>query len=331
MQSSSVTAPRIPLSRSAVTLATPPQSPPAHEIAKLTTTVPRQYVHRAAISEVFLTGWETGDPDGFIVRGQWPRGHAVFAPRFGQQDPLLIAETIRQGGTLLAHTEYGVPLGHHFLMSDLAYTSVRDALTAEPVPSEVELHITCHDITRRGKQVVSMLYRVHVWVGQIRVAVASAAYKTLSPSVYRRIRGDRPFTSDITPPPAIDPALVGRRDPRDVVLADAAAGPGDPAHSWLLRADTSHPLFFDHPVDHVPGMLLLEAARQAAQAAMHPVPVQALGMASSFAHYAEFDTPCRIDAEVGQRGADGNTPVQITGTQSDQTVFTCTVTTRPLD
>jgi hypothetical protein len=324
MRSSSVTAPRIPLSRSAVTLATPPQSPPTREISTLTTTVPRQYVHRAAISEVFLTGWETGDPDGFIVRGQWPRGHALFAPRFGQQDPLLIAETVRQGGTLLAHTEHGVPLGHHFLMSSLEYTSVRDALTAEPVPSEVELHITCHDIVQRGKQ-LSMRYRAHVWLGQLRVAVASASYQTLSPSVYRRIRGERPVTNEVALPPAVDPDLVGRRDSRDVVLSGSGTG-----HRWLLRADTSHPIFFDHPVDHVPGMLLLEAARQAAQAVMHPVPVQALGMASSFAHYVELNAPCHIEAEVGQRGSDGNTPVVVTAVQSDQTVFSCTVTTRPL-
>ncbi|MDF3293829.1 ScbA/BarX family gamma-butyrolactone biosynthesis protein [Streptomyces silvisoli] len=296
----------------------------AREIPALTTTVPRQYVHRAAISEVFLTGWETGDPDGFIVRGQWPRGHALFAPRFGQQDPLLIAETIRQGGTLLAHTEYDVPLDHHFLMSSLEYTSVHEALTAGPVPSEVELHITCHDIARRGKQ-VSMRYRVHVWLGQIRVAVASASYKTLSPYVYRRVRGERPVSNDAVLPPAVDPALVGRRDPRDVVLSGSES-----PHRWLLRADTSHPLFFDHPVDHVPGMLLLEAARQAAQAVMHPVPVQALGMASTFSHYAELNTPCRIAAEVGQRGQDGNTPVRVTGVQNGQSVFDCTVTTWPL-
>ncbi|WP_269855698.1 ScbA/BarX family gamma-butyrolactone biosynthesis protein [Streptomyces sp. RPT161] len=296
----------------------------AREIPELTTTVPRQYVHRAAISEVFLTGWETGDPDGFIVRGQWPRGHALFAPRFGQQDPLLIAETIRQGGTLLAHTEYDVPLDHHFLMSSLEYTSVHEALTAGPVPSEVELHITCHDIAQRGKQ-VSMRYRVHVWLGQIRVAVASASYKTLSPHVYRRVRGERPVSNDAVLPPAVDPALVGRRDPRDVVLSGSES-----PHRWLLRADTSHPLFFDHPVDHVPGMLLLEAARQAAQAVMHPVPVQALGMASTFSHYAELNTPCRIAAEVGQRGQDGNTPVRVTGVQNGQSVFDCTVTTRPL-
>ncbi|WP_281275492.1 AfsA-related hotdog domain-containing protein [Saccharothrix australiensis] len=33
--------------------------------------------------------------------------------------------------------------------------------------------------------------------------------------------------------------------------------------SWLPRVDRRHPVLFDHPVDHVPGMALQEAGRQA--------------------------------------------------------------------
>lgn len=56
-------------------------------------------------------------------------------------------------------------------------------------------------------------------------------------------------------------------------------------------------MLFDDPVDHVPGMLLLEAARQAAHAACAPSgPVLVSSMEVSFNRYVEFDTPCLIDA-----------------------------------
>ena len=52
----------------------------------LTSIVPRQYVHRAAVSEVLLTGWRPGAaPQTFTVDAQWPRGHSLFAQsRLGQ-------------------------------------------------------------------------------------------------------------------------------------------------------------------------------------------------------------------------------------------------------
>ncbi|WP_260326976.1 AfsA-related hotdog domain-containing protein [Streptomyces sp. TLI_185] len=50
------------------------------------------------------------------------------------------------------------------------------------------------------------------------------------------------------PAAAVDCAL-----PADVVPA-----PTDLPGRWQLQVDTGHPVFFDHPLDHVSGMLLLK-------------------------------------------------------------------------
>ncbi|MCZ0971672.1 AfsA-related hotdog domain-containing protein [Streptomyces albulus] len=64
--------------------------------------------------------------------------------------------------------------------------------------------------------------------------------------------------------------------------------------------NTAHPVLFDHPVDHVPGMLMVEAARQAARAvAPHwSLPV---ALDCSFARYAELDAPCWVGARAAGR------------------------------
>lgn len=337
MQSSSVTAPRISSPGTASSHPNPPRRV-APGLPQLTTTVPRQYVHRAAINEVLLTSWETDGPDRFTVCAQWPRSHALFAPRFGHQDPTLIAETVRQIGALLGHTEYGVPLGHQFLMWDMSYQAAPGALAAGPAPTDLTLQVVC-EIARRGKQLSAMRYRASLWDGATRIATAAAGYNCLSPAVYRRVRGDRPLSVHASLPPLpdpVDPATVGRRDAEHVVLGDPGAAGRDEAgadsgvHRWLLRADTAHPTLFDHPLDHVPGMVLLEAARQAAQAVLHPEPVLAVGLSSSFAHYAELDAPCWIEARPGTRDAEGATPVHVTGTQGGKELFTATVAAHPL-
>ncbi|WP_142212826.1 AfsA-related hotdog domain-containing protein [Streptomyces sp. SLBN-118] len=59
----------------------------------------------------------------------------------------------------------------------------------------------------------------------------------------------------LLPPPAcLTP--FGRDRFEDVVLAAT-----DRPDRWQLRVDTTHPILFDHLVDHAPGMLLLEPAR----------------------------------------------------------------------
>ncbi|MFI1888403.1 ScbA/BarX family gamma-butyrolactone biosynthesis protein [Streptomyces jumonjinensis] len=296
----------------------------------LTTTVPREYVHRAAVSEVFLTRWEPWEPGGadcFTVTAQWPRGHALFTPSGGYQDPLLLAESVRQTGTLLAHAEYGVAFGHQFLMRSLSFSAAPGALTTGPAPTEVELRVTCHDMVRRAGRLAGMSYRVTLVRDGVRAATAEAAFSCASPSVYRRLRGERSTTTTLPVPPGIPPAVVGRADPRDVVLA--AAGPHRRHHQWQFRVDTSHPILFDHPVDHVPGMALIESARQAAHAATGLPDALPVVLDSTFERYADLDAPCWIDAQPGEPDLTGRIPVSIRGTQRGATVFSAAIVLRP--
>lgn len=84
---------------------------------------------------------------------------------------------------------------------------------------------------------------------------------------------------------------------------------------WPLRLDIRHPTLFGRPNDHVPGILLLEAARQAATATVPGfLPVS---LRSDFLRYVELDRPCRIEATTAPEG------VLVRAVQDGGTVFTC--------
>ncbi|WP_330460247.1 gamma-butyrolactone biosynthesis enzyme [Streptomyces sp. NBC_00820] len=288
---------------------------------RLTSTVPREYVHRASVAEVFLTGWEAdaaASLDSFVVHAQWPRSHALFAPAAGHQDPLLLIESIRQTGSLLAHAEYGVPFGHQFLMWDISFDATAAALAVDPAPTDVELHTVCHDIVRRGTSLAGMRYTVSVRRDGQPVATGSARFSCANPTVHRRLRGERPTTTGRTLPVPVDSAEVGHASPRHVLLAvPATVGEA----RWELRVDTSHPVYFDHPVDHVPGMLLIEAARQAARAVTRRPGAVLLGLEAEFTRYAELDVPCWIQARVERADSAGDLRVHVRGIQRDEQVF----------
>ncbi|MFC8293437.1 ScbA/BarX family gamma-butyrolactone biosynthesis protein [Streptomyces sp. NPDC057242] len=287
----------------------------------LTTTVPKEFVHRASVAEVMLTDWKRTGDDRFVVSAQWPRGHSFFTAVDGHHDPLISAETIRQAGCLLAHAEYGVPLGHSFLMWSLDFAVCPDGLLVDDAPASLDIEITCSDVKRRGRSVAGFRYDAVVRRNGRIAATGSADFTCVPSKVYTRMRAERLAPGrpriPLTAPTA--PQTVGRISPTDVVLS-----PTGEQNSWQLRVDTRHPILFDHPVDHVPGMMLLEAARQATVATLDR-PALALGLTSTFTRYAELDAPCLITARR-LPGTSAGDSVLVTGHQEGEPVFSTTVT-----
>jgi hypothetical protein len=297
-------------------------------VRQLTTAVPCELVHRAAIAEVFLTGMCRPAEDRFHVTAQLPRGHSFFTPIAGTHyDPMLICETIRQVGSYLAHEAFEVPLGHQFLLWSLDYATVTEHLVIGDAPADVDLDVTVSDVRMRGTQLQGLRYRVVMRHGAHVIATGDVVYTVASPSVYRRLRGERAGCMPVPslPPASLHPGQVGRYSPFDVVLA-AAPRPSGVGATWQLRYDTRHPVLFDHPGDHLPGMVLMEAARQAALALTPSPAVLPEAVTSTYHRYAEFGTPLWIAA-----ARSGPATIEVTGTQNDEEVFRAQVSTRTVD
>ncbi|MFR9795697.1 ScbA/BarX family gamma-butyrolactone biosynthesis protein [Streptomyces sp. MS06] len=292
----------------------------------LTTTVAKEYVHRAAVSEVFLTGWRENAPDTFTVTAQWPRCHTFYDTEHGMHDPLLLCETIRQMLPLLSHAAYGVPFGYQLSWSHFLFALDPRAMRAERTPTELELHVRCHDIRHQRGLPAAMSMDIVAFRDGEFLTSASTRFGCHAPQLYRRLRrgrGDVPsvFASAPAPTEPLPCARTGRSRRSDVVLSEV---PGSSA--WRLRVDTGHPTLFDHPVDHVPGMLLLEAARQAAHAAHEPSgPVMVTSMEVAFNRYVEFDTQCLIETRR-EPGVAPQPTIRVDARQGDDLAFTASAT-----
>ncbi|MCI3227315.1 ScbA/BarX family gamma-butyrolactone biosynthesis protein [Streptomyces sp. NP-1717] len=291
----------------------------------LTTTVPSQFVHRASVAEVMLTGWERVDDHRFTVTAQWPRGHSFYASVDGCHDPLIAAETIRQTGLLLAHAEFGVPLDHHLLVGELDVTVRPAHLSVGPTPPTLRLDVTCSRTEHRRGTLTRCRVDAEIRREGHLAATGGGSFSCIGPKIYQRLRAAKIPTGDRAPAdsPTVpeSPRAVGRTAPADVVLSPT----GSPGR-WQLRVDTRHPILFDHPVDHVPGMLLLEAARQATTATLGHVCLP-LAVTSEFTRYVEVGTACVIEARrLSAPGTGGEEAVLVTAVQEGTPAFRATVT-----
>ncbi len=278
--------------------------------------VPRRYVHRAAVSEVLLTHFAEDElPNSFRISAQWPRAHGYYRPVDGRHDPMLLTETIRQAGLMVGHVGYGIPLDHRFIMSRISIDLGAEGVDCGGKPTNLVLSVSCINLKYRGRQVIGCEGLVAVYDGSTQVGAGSFRFVSSSPAVYNRMRASAGLTEPRpevpAPLPAVAPELVARLTASEVVLADAAPGEG-----WLLRCNPEHPILFDHPVDHVPGMVLMEAARQAAHRLLQPAGVTLTGMVGDFDQYAELHLPTEIRAHLEAPLSDGSVMVRVVMTQA---------------
>lgn len=118
-------------------------------------------------------------------------------------------------------------------------------------------------------------------------------------------------TSDVTVadafamPGKLDRAMVHKADPVNVFVASIeradATSEGYDTFTATLAIDPHHAFFFEHPLDHVPGLMMIEATRQSGTAISHrfyDVPHDLVFVLNSlevtFEHFAELHAPLSV-------------------------------------
>lgn len=267
---------------------------------RLTTWQPvdRRRVHKTALAEVLITDLRRLGDDVFAAASQWPRAHVLFQPHpDAPPSPLLFVEALRQAGIHLSHEYLGVPLDHQFVFESISARY----LAAAPRPradQETLVVLVIRVATERtGTRLGRIRLEIEAWSGATRFATARAAYRCLPPAVYRRLR---------TPAAAAGPAIPAPRQ-WDAVPDVPVAG----TTTSLVDVDYRHPTFFDHPVDHLPGILLVDAALRAAVPDVYGGATSCgWGFQLTFARFAALGVPtvvtttgrgpCEVEVVVAQ-------------------------------
>lgn len=265
------------------------------------TTVPRHLVHRRSVAEVLLTDWRHVGENAFVCAAQWPRSHSFYRVRNGRHDPLLLAETIRQVGLLLCHDAFQMSTTDQFLMRRMIYDADLDGLRAGVAPAEIVIAVRVQRTRRRTRSTSAVRLDVEFFRDEDLIGQGAGWVVCIEPRLYYRIRSSQcPQATSGEPRPApLPPADVGLLEPEDVVLGHCFA-PG----KWPLRILTEHPVLFDHPLDHAPGMLSLEGMRQASRAALGWPNAHLTACEATFLRLIELNQPSSITASVLRRSAD---------------------------
>lgn len=298
-------------------------------------TVPRNMVHRAAICEVFLADSVQLGGGKFALAAQLPRVHSYFSDHLSSEstyDPLLLMECCRQASIYIAHQYCGASMDQKFILNESEIViSDLTVLTIGSRPGHALLQA----------EVVSRKYREGTLIGfDLCIAVSvdgrtagamDISIQWMPPEAWDRLRSRAraALTLDsITPREVtgrIRPDRVARLAERNVVLGSAAVVGTEVVTEVVV--DHRHPGLFDHPLDHVPGMLLFEALRQTSLVAAHdllglsPARLFLTGCGAAFTRFAELELPIMCRAGVSEPATSATAlAVEITMSQGESSI-----------
>lgn len=285
-------------------------TPEPERLSPLDQSASAMLTHRTSIGEIFLLGSVSEAGDVWSTVGQVPRSNLYFNDHHEPTmyvDPLALIEIVRQSCSCIAHTALALPTSTKFVLNELAFdlrTLRYDGLDARrSIVANTQIEVIRE---RRGipqtAVFTSELYNGSNLVGRVKFETSF-----LTDPVYSVLRGGRTQRGGdaegaliSAPTVGVTPQSVGRRHPINVVIAD----PSRPSHRELvcqIQPQFSNPSMFDHAQDHVPGMVILEAVRQAAQYSFGALARPVSG-ACMFYNFLENDDAGRIVGESAQDG-----------------------------
>ncbi|MFC8528032.1 AfsA-related hotdog domain-containing protein [Nocardia sp. NPDC057227] len=307
--------------------------------------VRRELTHRAAVAEVFVTSLAAREGGGYLAGAQLPRMHAYYGDHTGTparlHDPLLVMETARQASIALTHEFFGAPLDSAFLVRTFNGIGVPGAAwECTPEPTNLVLAVDVPRVHRQAGAVSGLDMVLEIAGPAGPLMTVDGSFSWTSPDRWARLRGAFRQSLELPPAPGptvaaepVPPGTVGRENRRNVIVgapeqlgASAQAGAGGrgaPEHADAtggagaspqigdavrvpLAVDPLHPFLFDHHLDHVPGSVLLEAARQSALTLLNAESAnpQLLSVTSRFDRFVELDLRTECRAEIATRTGD---------------------------
>lgn len=285
---------------------------------RLDAILPASLVHKRAVEQVFLTDWMEGPGDDICtLAAQLPLAHAHFSDGAAPfHDIVLIAEVVRQGGLVIASEILDVPADRQFLLRQLRVTL--DPLEANRRGPDTQTMMIAQDPSsqikvRRDGSVSGGAMRARLSVAGEPSGVCEVVGMWVPDSMYEGFRGDD-GNGNGDGPPATEhageerEALTGKSLGSSVLTPLAPDGAARRYASSVI-VDRDDPTFFDHPLDHVPGLLLMEALQQAAVAAacreleLEPERVAVHSFEMKFSRIAEFTPEIECTVELGSDGA----------------------------
>ena len=265
----------------------------------------------------YVTDWHY-DPDGdvFDIAARLPRAHLRYSDTpHPYPDMVLLSQIVSQAGVIVVAQLLDVALDSTFLLRRLAITL--DPLEANVLSRDAtrltlktDSEGTWFKVRRTGTPPTGSMIAHCALEGRPcgTLEVQGIWVNDRTYQDFRRMGGGA--EPEPLPAEAAEPEPhTGRSLPRNRAISRLQNGEGPGRYAGTVLVDEDDPTFYERPLDHVPGLLLLDAVKQGTTAAVcreRSVPASRVVVDSAeflFSRFAELHAPvnCQVDLTEGLR------------------------------
>jgi hypothetical protein len=297
--------------------------------------VPRELVHRTALAEVLIADTLRVADDEFLIGTQLPRAHSLWSDRqHSHHDPLITVEICRQACLAIPQRYYNVGPDWQFVSKhiDFAVLDLDAFLDSEISPPEGILRARFSNRREHHGVLCGLTVGSELTIDGKSASTVDGDLMFFPKKAYEKLRAEqrrsKALSSTSRPIVArpIDPARVGRLLHRNVTIGESAVATTTAGECrYTVIVAQRHPVFFDHPVDHVPGALVIEIYRQAAIATATSGTARAASAVVTrcdvqLSDFAEFEAPVECTASVMGKAVDGRVQIALALHQLESTI-----------
>lgn len=288
--------------------------------------VSRDLVHRTALAEVLVADTVQVADDEFIIGTQLPRAHTLWSDRqHSHHDPLITVEICRQACLAIPQRYYDVGPDWQFVSKHIDFAVVNlDAFADNEIsPPEGILRARFSNKREHHGVLCGLTVGSELTIDGTSASTVDGDLMFFPQAAYEKLRSEQRRCKPLESMPIgkaarpLDPAHIGRVLHRNVTIGESAI-PGTAAGEcrYTVIVDQTHPAFFDHPIDHVPGALVIEIYRQAAIAAATggaatPASAVVTRCEVQLSDFAEFEAPVECTATVMGQPVDGRVQIDL--------------------
>lgn len=289
----------------------------------------RELVHKRQAENVFVGVPVRCGPREFSSPAEFPCSHCLYNDTpSGLSGAGYLIEVARQSNLAICHMFYDVPLDSGFLVAalDWCFSRPRPFVVEELEAFEVRTEIV-EAVIRKG--VLAKVSTESRFFDSYGVEFLAGKASFLITSRKLTTRGARPEPVALGQVPMAPHRVMVTR-PYNVFVGEPNRPADGTTETNPLIIDVTHPYFFEHENAHVPGMMLLEAGKQAAVFAAprrFPIIGDCYGDLCRgeirFTRFAELYRPVSIACAFGSlhESADGfQAPVDITFEQAGREI-----------
>ncbi|MHA7304809.1 AfsA-related hotdog domain-containing protein [Arthrobacter sp. TMN-49] len=247
-------------------------------------TIESSLVHKHSPEQVLVSSAHS-EPDGSLVLDV---ALAPTHPATGTNPivpTLLGIELMRQATIAFAHLTGEVPRDWAFLMNEINFLWRSEPLPMTPEKFAGRVQVRLQAKRMRNGHVGDLQVEADFLSGRAIVGTGFGDLSCLPPRAYQAIRRNAP------------PATDQSTGPLGTVLANVSYE--SRALEALLVWSREDKFIFDHPSDHLSGMLLASAVLEAHQMMAG---TQALNISFLCHNFAEYDSPIRVSGSLNDAG-----------------------------